>query len=366
MTFISDTFAYVVLQPTTLCNANCHYCYLPDRKKSQQMSPLVTKAVADSIYEQNADFPITLIWHGGEPLATGLNNFEILIEPFNGLEREGKVQHNIQTNATLINSDWCSFFKKHNFKIGVSIDGGKELNIQRVDWAGKPIFEQILRGISLLKEHLIDFGLIAVINHSNIEKAEEFYHFFLSLKITEGLGINIEEDEGVHRIQTEFNNEVVLNFWKDLFLAWKKNPKIRIREIEQILKYAYAVINNKPHEPHKCIDPFPTIAWNGDVCLLSPEFGGIKSSKSEYNNFKVGNILDESLTSIISKKDTIRYVTDFLDGIKRCKIECIYYGICGGGQASNKYFEHGTTNATETAFCRNSKILPIKAILETI
>ena len=328
------------------------------------MSISVVEAVVNSIQEQNADFPVEILWHGGEPLAVGIDYFKTLIKPFEELEQAQKVTYNIQTNATLINPDWCSFFLKHKFKVGVSIDGGYESNFNRVDWGGNPIFKKILSGISCLEKYNVDFGFLAVVSNANIQDASKFYNFFMSLDCGHGLGINVEELEGVHTVKSDFDEVMILNFWKTLFSTWRENPKLRIREIRHILSYAYAVLQNKPHEPYTCIDPFPTVMWNGDVCLLSPEFGGIKSPK--YDNFIVGNLLEESLVSIIQKKGAVPYVLDFISGIEKCKRECDFYTICGGGQASNKYFEHGTTNATETAFCRNSRILPAKAILEIL
>jgi hypothetical protein len=40
--------------------------------------------------------------------------------------------------------------------------------------------------------------------------------------------------------------------------------------------------------------------------------------------------------------------------------------VCYGGQAGNKFFEHGTTDAMETVFCRNSEIRLANAILNVL
>src|SRR5689334_2157740 len=59
----------VVMQPTTLCNLDCAYCYLPHRAADRRMPVAVARAVADEV---NAwDEPVDVIWHGGEPLAAG-------------------------------------------------------------------------------------------------------------------------------------------------------------------------------------------------------------------------------------------------------------------------------------------------------
>lgn len=67
----------VVVQPTTWCNLDCHYCYLPLRKLKHQMSPRVAAAVADSVAQLvgSGGPPIGIVWHGGEPLAVGPKTF---------------------------------------------------------------------------------------------------------------------------------------------------------------------------------------------------------------------------------------------------------------------------------------------------
>lgn len=38
-------------------------------------------------------------------------------------------------------------------------------------------------------------------------------------------------------------------------------------------------------------------------------------------------------------------------GIKSCAKSCQYFNVCGGGSPSNKYFETGSFESTETDFC---------------
>lgn len=39
----------LILQPTSLCNLDCTYCYLPARKLKRDMSPAVAEAIAPGI-----------------------------------------------------------------------------------------------------------------------------------------------------------------------------------------------------------------------------------------------------------------------------------------------------------------------------
>ncbi len=87
--------------------------------------------------------------------------------------------------------------------------------------------------------------------------------------------------------------------------------------------------------------------------VLSPEFLGVKSER--YHDFVVGNLYNESLLSIAEKAKEANYVQDFILSKIACRTNCSYYLFCRGGFASNKYFEHGSTGVTQTAFCTNSR-----------
>ena len=39
-------------------------------------------------------------------------------------------------------------------------------------------------------------------------------------------------------------------------------------------------------------------------------------------------------------------------GVEQCRTECDYFGLCGGGAGSNKYWENGSFATSETQACR--------------
>jgi uncharacterized protein len=39
-------------------------------------------------------------------------------------------------------------------------------------------------------------------------------------------------------------------------------------------------------------------------------------------------------------------------GVAHCRSECSYFSVCGGGCGSNKYWENGSFDSTETKNCR--------------
>lgn len=57
------------------------------------------------------------------------------------------------------------------------------------------------------------------------------------------------------------------------------------------------------------------------------------------------------------------WVREYQRGIAECRATCPYFAFCGGGHPSNRYFELGRMDGTETDYCRNSKIALIEGIM---
>lgn len=347
----------VVMQPTSLCNLNCSYCYLPERAKNALMSPAVAESVARGIAE--LDNPVEVVWHAGEPLSCGLPHFSTLTAPFEELREKGMVTHAIQTNATLITGEWSRLFHDKGFRVGVSLDGPPWANAHRVGWDGRAAFEKILRGISRLKMAEIPFHIICVVSRENLSKARELYAFFAEVGC-DAVGFNIEERLGIYRTDLPDDGVAVLHFWRDLFREWRKHPIIKVREFTKMLPSLVQLCQGEPTVP-QLYDAFPSVAHNGDVVLLAPEF--LNTHAPFYGNFVVGNVLTKEFLAVVESGQGSRYVEDFRKGVGRCRIGCEYFATCYGGQPGNKFFELGTLDGTETAFCRNSEKRLADAIL---
>jgi uncharacterized protein len=351
--------SYVLMQPTTLCNLNCAYCYLPHRKVDQRMPVAVAESVAASVNRWAADDErFSVVWHGGEPLSAGREHLAALMAPFRGVE-----QH-VQTNATLIDDRWCEFFLEHDVRIGLSVDGPRAETSLRVDWAGRPAYDRIMRGVAALRGHGIRFAVICVVSDPRPGLAEELYEFFAELGCF-WLGVNIEEREGVNTRDNERSAEAVQGFWAELAAAWLADPRIELREIEWALRYAGGVLAGDADDllPRQR-DPIPTVASDGRVVMFSPELAGF--TNPHYGDFASGNVLDRPLHEIVGETVAAPggWIAEFLAGVERCRVSCPYFGFCGGGQASNRLFELGRFDATVTAHCRDTKIRLLEGVLD--
>lgn len=356
--YISRQFQTLVLQPITLCNLDCSYCYLPARKQRYVMSADVTIALANSIEEQG-EASVDVVWHGGEPLTLSPEEFRKRLMPFEHLRKSGRLRHSVQTNATLVDDDWCQLFKDFTFHVGVSIDGPEAANLNRTDWTGRSSYPRIMRGISHLKEMQIPFSVICVVSPETIRLPRELLEFFADLGCTK-VGFNIEEREAANRNRAMVDNHHAEQYWRTVIRHRRKHHRLRIRELESVASYLAKARNGRKGEWTGVLrDPIPTVAWNGNVVLLSPELAGVHSA--EHSDFIVGNVLTESIPRMLDRAHEVRYVDEFLKGLAACRQECLFYDFCRGADAGNRLFEHGTFTATETAHCRNSRQALIRA-----
>lgn len=352
--------SYVLLQPTTLCNLDCAYCYLPQRAVDRRMSTAVAEAVAATVNQWARQVDrFSVVWHGGEPLAAGRDHLAALMAPFQ------QVEHHIQTNATLIDDAWCEFFLTHDIEVGVSIDGPETLTALRVDRAGNPAYQRIRRGIDALRRHGIRFAVICVVSTPRPGLASELYRYFVDLGCY-WLGINIEEREGVNTRDNTRADAAVRGFWAELAAAWAADPCVELREIEWSLHYLAAALRGESDTvlPRQR-DPVPTIAHDGRVVLFSPELAGFDAAAG-YGDFALGNVLTTGLAEIVARTAAAPsgWVAEYFRGVEQCRHTCPYFGFCGGAHASNRYFESGRFDVTETEHCRNTKIRLLEGVLD--
>jgi uncharacterized protein len=181
---IAPTFHVMTKPIGPICNLDCKYCFYLEKEKlypgksNFRMSDDVLERYIQQ-YIQSQDSPeITFAWQGGEPTLMGLDYFRRVVQLQQKYAEGKKVSNTLQTNGTLLDDDWCAFFKQHSFLIGLSIDGPRRLHDKyRVDKQGNPTFDAVMAGQNLLKKHGVDFNNLVVVNRLNSQHPLEVYHF---------------------------------------------------------------------------------------------------------------------------------------------------------------------------------------------
>ena len=177
---------YVMLKPAGAhCNLACKYCYYLEKNNLYQnshrhlMSDEILEQFTREYIEAQTMPQVLFTWHGGEPLMRSIDFYKKALALQKKYAHGKQIDNVIQTNGTLLTDEWCEFFAKNHWLVGISIDGPQEYHDHyRVTPAGKPSWEKVMQGISLLKKHRVEWNAMAVVNAYNAEHPLEFYHFF--------------------------------------------------------------------------------------------------------------------------------------------------------------------------------------------
>lgn len=365
----------IVVQPTSLCNLNCRYCYVPNRLDPQRMSRATLKALAQRVFTSPwVESRVEFLWHAGEPLTVGVEYLTEALEIIQGANRHQiKVQHTLQTNATLVTEQWCELFKQHDFHVGVSIDGPAFLHdATRRNWSGAPSHAATLRGFHLLRNFGIRCGALCVLTRHSLKYPLEILDFFRSEGF-HSVGFNIEETEGINSFTSFHSQEIELlqdeykSFVSKLFEAHATcRGSIRIREFSDVVASIRAKRQN--HSFRECpveAREFAalTIQKNGDVSTFSPEFASLPS---KYGRFVIGNVHEQSFVEMWQSSSYRRIAADVQRSRDLCEANCQYFDLCGGAYFSNKVAEHGTLLSTETRSCRLHKKALCDVVLQKL
>lgn len=351
--------ALVVIQPTPFCNLDCDYCYLPDRGNRARLDAAtldtVLEAVLTSPYARD-DF--TVLWHAGEPLAVPRSFYDDATAAIEASRRRhGRsglhIAQGLQTNAILIDQAWCDCFLRNDIQVGISLDGPAFLHdAHRRTRTGLGSHAATMRGIAHLQRNDIPFSVIAVITDDSLDHADAIFSFFMDHGITD-VGFNMEETEGANQTTSlqgrrceERYRHFLERFWQ---LSLRSGAAFRLREFDAIGSLAGLDCRVRRTDMN---DPFVIVSFDhqGNFSSFDPELLSVKTDR--YGDFILGNVRSDSLRSAAATEKFARIRADMEAGVQACRDSCTYFGVCGGGAGSNKYWEHGSFRVTETQACR--------------
>jgi len=357
----------LIIQPTPFCNIDCAYCYLPHRTSKERMS----EATLEQLFRKVFASPIlanelTVLWHAGEPLVAGIGYYERAFRVIDRLNRRPvKLNHTIQTNGILLTQQWIDFFRMHDVRIGVSLDGPARLHDRyRKTRNGRGTHALVMRGIKLLQQNELPFDVITVLTRESLTSARELFEFYVEHQIRH-VAFNIEEVEGRHS-RSSLEGPTIVNdvraFFDELFrLNHQAGQPLDVREfagaLGVILNGNGEGYDNPQAEPLRIV----SVGVHGELSTFSPELLGYGAEP--YGDFVFGNVHETpDLAAILDDSRFIRVNSDIQRGIQKCRRDCEYFEVCLGGAPANKLFENGSFDSTETMYCRLSK----KAVIDVV
>jgi uncharacterized protein len=326
-----------------ICNLDCAYCYF---LKKESLYPKSNFRMSDDVLEnftrqyiQAQRLPrVTFAWQGGEPTLMGLDFFKKAIEYQKLYAPQGmEVENTFQTNGTLLDDDWGDFFKENHFLIGISVDGPPEIhNVYRKDKGGAPTFLKVLSGLEILKNHDVDFNILATVHAANADHPLEVYRFFrdeLEAKFIQFIPI-VERDnkkgeqKGNKVTDRSVTGKQYGDFLIKIFDEWVS------KDVGEIFVQIFDVaLGNWLGQP-------------GGLCVFSETCGlalALEHNGDLYScdhyvepRYRLGNIGKSDLSQLINSHKQLRFGRDKRDTLPKFCLNCEVRFACHGGCPKNR------------------------------
>lgn len=346
---------YVMLKPIgSRCNLDCDYCYYLEKAnlytnedKGHVMSDQLLERFVKQYIEAQTMPQVMFTWHGGETLMRPLSFYKKAVELQKKYGIGRQIENTLQTNGTLLNDEWCKFFKENNFLIGISIDGPQDFHDEyRRDKMGRPSFYKVMKGIRLLQKHEVEYNVMSVVNDYNSDYPIEFYRFFKDigaqfiqftpiverLRKTGGplkLATANETSEKAELAHYSITPEKWGTFLCGVFDEWIKEDVGKI--FVQIFDSTLA--NWVGEQPGLCTmaktcGHAGVMEFNGDV---------YSCDHFVFPEYYLGNVGVKPLTSMMYSEKQLKFGNDKFDKLPQQCRECDFLFTCYGECPKNRF-----------------------------
>ena len=344
---------YVMTKPVgSACNLACDYCYYleksnlyADTSRHLMSESLLEKFVEDYIQSQTTP-DVLFMWHGGEPLLRPISFYEKAVSLQKQYSQGRRIENTLQTNGLLLTDEWCEFFKKNNWLIGISIDGPQFLHDEyRVTKNEAPTFDKVMQGVNLLKKHGVEWNALSVVNDYNADYPMEYYDFMKKIGATYIQLIPIVESlykhsDGRHIAAVEEGSMDTIadfsvspqqwgNFICKIFDRWVRYDVGRF----YIQLFDSTLANWMGLNPGVCVlaktcGHAGVMEFNGDVYACD---------HFVFPQYKLGNFHTKSLLEMFNSPEQLKFGQDKYDTLpKQCK-SCKYLFACYGECPKNRF-----------------------------
>jgi len=355
---------HLMAKPTgAVCNLDCEYCFFLSKEMLYPGSRFrMAEEIHDSYIRQllqaHVGAPeVVVAWQGGEPTMMGLDFFRRSIE----LERKyaapgQQILNTIQTNATLLNDEWGEFLKEHEFLVGISIDGPREMHdAYRVDKGGKPTFDRVMAGLDVLKRHEIDWNVLTTVHARNADHGREVYTFF-----RDELGAEFIQFIPIIERATEESFAIADSGWGDGVkgrpLYKQEGSLVTHRSVgpEQYGRFMIEVFEEWVRRDIGTVyvQMFDTALANfhgepGGMCVHARTCGSqlaIEHTGDLYScdhfvepDYLLGNIQDKTMLELIVSPQQKKFGQDKFDTLTQFCLDCDVRFACNGGCPKDRF-----------------------------
>jgi uncharacterized protein len=275
-----------------------------------------------------AEGSVTFLFQGGEPTLAGLEFYrDFVSRAQNTFPRGLTAQYAIQTNGTLLDEEWCRFFREHRFLVGLSLDGNRACHDRfRRDGAGKGTYDQVLRAARLLDRAGVEYNVLTVVTGYLAKHIQSVFAalckggFRFQQYIPCLDPLEAERGGESYSLSPKEYEE----FLKNLFDLW-------FRELEQGRYWSVRYFDNlvwmlRGHAPEQCsMRGCCSLQYlvEADGSVYPCDFYGL-------DQYRLGNILEHAWDELDQTREEIGFIEESRHVPERCK-GCQWYPLCRNG-----------------------------------
>jgi len=337
------------------CNIDCSYCFYKSRPAEvgqgrQRMSDeVLDRLVKDYM---TLRFPMSgFAWQGGEPTLMGLDFYKRAVELQKRYGADGQeVGNSLQTNAILLNDEWCGFLRDAKFLVGISIDGPKDLHDRyRLDFSSAGTHERVLRALQRCRDLGVEFNTLTLINRLTGDHPDEVFDFLIEQGVRYLQFIPCVEVDPRTGEVTDFSvtAEQLGRFWCGMFDRWYAyGPrKVSIRDFDSILAYYVTGRHTICTFDRQC-SQYIVIEHAGDAfpCDFFVE-----------PRWRLGNIFETPMDDLAAGALKREFARAKRNLCNRC-LQCRHLAICRGGCMKDRAPFDREGFARESFFCEAYKV----------
>lgn len=343
----------VLIKPaSSLCNMQCDYCFYCDEASKREkafygmMTETTIKNIIRKVLRQDTK-TVCFAFQGGEPTLRGLEFFKKVIE----FEKQYNIHqchilNSLQTNGLYINEDWCTFFKKYNFLIGVSLDGTEPIHdLHRHDKDKKGTYQRIKNNIKLLENYEVEYNILTVVNRQVAENIKKIYKEYRDNGWNYQQYIICLDPIGEPHGQKDYSltPDIYGQFLIDLFQLWYKDWKRnRAPYIRQFENYIGILLGYPPESCEQRGLCSVQCVTEADGSVYPCDFYVI-------DQYKLGNFNTNKISDFLKKEEAKSFVEQSKKLHKKC-LECKYFSLCRSGCRRNR-IKDPTTETYYNYFC---------------
>jgi len=331
----------IIAKVTHDCNLQCKYCYIGDDAEKGGMDSLTLSNIISKIPILNTGGVTNILWHGGEPLLMGIDFYKTAVKLQNEIPNH-KFNNSVQSNGTLLNNELVDFFEKHNFQIGLSLDGYKAThNINRPQKNGKSSFEETAYWIKELKRKKIGGSSICVLNKNTAPHIIDIYNFAKNNAINFKFNPQLPAGRAKVNFDLALTPDELADTYIKLFDMWFYDESDfipRIEPFEDIIENIGYNKNSKSNIPSECVfnnncaNSFMAIEPNGNVYPCGRFTGN--------HDFLYGNINEREFADILDNPVRDKFMERH-QGLTECD-SCEYKMICNSGCPNHSFLFYGS------------------------